>query len=412
MLNILWSAFFIISFVTACIQGFWLGNYQIFTEITNQLFIAATNAFQLALNLTGMLCLWLGFLKIAEKSGLTEALAKILRPLFRIIMPDVPENSPAIGSIIMNMAANVLGLDNAATPMGLRAMEQLQNINPNKDTASNAQIMFIVINASAITILPISILMYRHLQGSSDPMAVFIPILLATSCSSISGFIAVAITQKLKIFNRIIFFYLSVFIAIILGISAYFWHLDMQTRLLYSKICGSIIIMAIITIFFLAGLCKKLNLYDTFIDGAKEGFHIAVQIIPYLVAMLAAIAVLRYSGILDGVVWCFEKLFGLFQINADFIPAIPTALMKPLSGNAARSMMIETMQNYGADSFPAFVSATIQGSTDTTLYVTALYFGAVKITKTRSTIPCALFADLVGIIAAIFFSYMFYQELQ
>ncbi|MBQ8482102.1 MAG: hypothetical protein IJ532_06165 [Alphaproteobacteria bacterium] len=410
MLNIIWSAFFILGFMGACVQGFWLGNPQIWTEIVNQLFSTATNAFQLALNLTGMLCLWLGLLKIAEKSGLTEILAKALKPLFRVIMPEVPENSPAIGSIVMNMAANILGLDNAATPMGLKAMEQLQEINPKKEQASNAQIMFIVINASAITVLPISILMYRSLQGSLNPSAVFIPILLATSCSTIAGFLAVAFTQKLKIFNRTILMFLLGLFVVVGGIAWYFSTLDISTRLKHSETFGNALILGFITLFLVFGAVKKLNLYETFITGAKEGFQIAVQIIPYLVAMLAAIAVLRYSGVLDGVVWCFEKFFALLGFNTDFIPALPTALMKPLSGNGARAMMIETMQNYGADSFPAFVSSVVQGSTETTFYVIALYFGAVKISQTRSALPCALFADLIGIIAAIILSYVFYQE--
>ena len=409
MLNIIWSAFFIIGFASAIFQSIWLGNAEIWTTMTNQLFTAATNAFQLALNLTGMLCLWLGLLKIAEQSGLTNILAKALRPLFKIIMPEIPQNSPAFGSIVMNMAANILGLDNAATPMGLKAMEQLQEHNKHKDTASNAQIMFIVINASAITVLPISILMYRHLQGSTNPCAVFIPILLATSCSTLAGFLAVAIVQKLHIFNRIVLSYLIGLITIIGGICFYFYHLEPATRLTLSETVGNALIMGFIVLFLLAGAFKRLNLYETFINGAKEGFNIAVQIIPYLVAMLVAIAVLRYSGVLDGIVWCFGKLFAIFNLNTDFLPALPTALMKPLSGNGARSMMIETMQTYGADSFPAFVASTIQGSTETTFYVIALYFGAVKIAKTRSALPCALFADFVGIVAAIMLAYMFYE---
>lgn len=409
MLNIIWSAFFILSFGAALVQCFWLGNTEIFTQMSNQLFEAATGAFQLALNLTGMLCLWLGLLKIAEQSGLTEILAKALRPLFKVIMPQVPQNSPAIGSIVMNMAANILGLDNAATPMGLKAMEQLQEHNKHKDTASDAQIMFIVINASAITVLPISILMYRHLQGATNPSAVFIPILLATTCSTLAGFLAVAFTQKLKIFNRTVLAYLGGLMLIVGGICAYFYTLDGATRLKYSETVGNALILGFITLFLLFGAVKKLNLYETFIAGAKEGFNIAVQIIPYLVAMLAAIAMVRYSGILNGVVWCFEKAFAAMGLNGDFIPALPTALMKPLSGNGARAMMIETMQTYGADSFPAFVASTIQGSTETTFYVIALYFGAVKIAKTRSALPCALFADFIGIVAAVCFAYMFYE---
>ena len=408
MLNLIWTGFFIAGFISAIVQSFYLGNSGIWNEITNHLFEAATNAFQLSLNLTGMLCLWLGLLKIAEKSGLTEIFAKALRPLFRIIMPEIPSNHPAIGSIVMNMAANMLGLDNAATPMGLKAMEQMQEINPHKDQASPAQIMFIVINASAITILPVSILMYRHLQGATNPAAVFIPILLATTCSTVAGFLAVAFTQKLNIFNRTILLYFIGILSIIGIISFYFCSLDNSQRIAYSETFGNALILSFIAVFLIFGLTKRINLYETFIEGAKEGFHIAVQIIPYLVAMLTAIAVIRYSGVLDGIVMLFTKLFALIDINTDFTPALSTALMKPLSGNGARAMMIETMQTYGADSFPAFVSATIQGSTETTFYVIALYFGVVKISKTGAALPCALFADLFGIIAAIIFSYLFY----
>ena len=409
MLNIIWSTFFIIGFGAALWQSLWLGNYGIWTEMTNQLFSAATGAFQLALNLTGMLCLWLGLLKIAEQSGLSALLARGLRPLFKIIMPQIPQNSPALGSIVMNMAANILGLDNAATPMGLKAMEQLQEHNPKKDTASDAEIMFIVINASAITILPISILMYRHLQGATNPGAVFIPILLATSCSTLAGFLAVAIVQKLHIFNRTVLAFLLGLAIFIGGLCFGFYQLDAKTRLIYSETIGNALILGSITLFLLYGAYKRLNLYETFIAGAKEGFTIAVQIIPYLVAMLAAIAVVRYSGVLDALVSGIGKVFTWLGFNIDFLPALPTALMKPLSGNGARAMMIETMQTYGADSFPAFVSATIQGSTETTFYVIALYFGAIKVAKTRSALPCALFADLVGIVAAISFAYMFYE---
>lgn len=408
MLNIIWTSFFIISFIAAAVQSVFLGNPQIWTILTNHLFESATSAFQLALNLTGMLCLWLGLLKIAEKSGLTEIFAKLLRPLFKIIMPDLPQNSPAIGSMVMNMAANMLGLDNAATPMGLKAMEQLQEVNPRKDQASAAQIMFIVLNASSLTILPISILMYRHLQGSANPGAVFIPILLATLCSTLAGFSAVAFTQKLPIFNKKMLAYLCGIIAFVGLIGYGFYLLPAEKRLTCSETGGNMLILSFITFFLLFGAYKKLNLYETFICGAKEGFQIAVQIIPYLVAMLTAIAVMRYSGVLDALMWCFEKGFALLNFDTGFIGALPTALMKPLSGNGARALMIETMQTYGVDSFPAFVSAVIQGSTETTFYVVALYFGAVKIAKTGAALPCALFADFIGVIAAIVISYIFY----
>ena len=408
MLNILWTSFFVVSFIAAAVQSFFMDNPQIWTELVNHLFKSATDAFQLALNLTGMLCLWLGLLKIAEKSGLTEILARMMRPLFKMIMPELPQNSPAIGSMVMNMAANMLGLDNAATPMGLKAMEQLQEANDNKERASKAQIMFIVLNASSLTILPISILMYRHLQGASNAGAVFVPILLATLCSTLAGFSAVAFTQKLPIFNRKMLMYLIILMSIIGAIAYGFYLLEPEYRLAFSETCGNALILSFITFFLLFGAYKKLNLYETFILGAKEGFQIAVQIIPYLVAMLSAIAVMRYSGVLDALMWCFEKFFSLLGCNTDFVGALPTALMKPLSGNGARALMIETMQNYGADSFQAFASAVIQGSTETTFYVTALYFGAVKIAKTGAALPCALFADFVGVVAAILISYIFY----
>lgn len=408
MLNILWTSFFVVSFIAAAVQSFFMDNPQIWTELVNHLFKSATNAFQLALNLTGMLCLWLGLLKIAEKSGLTEILARMMRPLFKMIMPELPQNSPAIGSMVMNMAANMLGLDNAATPMGLKAMEQLQEANDNKERASKAQIMFIVLNASSLTILPISILMYRHLQGASNAGAVFVPILLATLCSTLAGFSAVAFTQKLPVFNRKMLMYLIILMSIIGAIAYGFYLLEPEYRLAFSETCGNALILSFITFFLLFGAYKKLNLYETFILGAKEGFQIAVQIIPYLVAMLSAIAVMRYSGVLDALMWCFEKFFSLLGCNTDFVGALPTALMKPLSGNGARALMIETMQNYGADSFQAFASAVIQGSTETTFYVTALYFGAVKIAKTGAALPCALFADFVGVVAAILISYIFY----
>lgn len=409
MLNILWTSFFLLGFLAALYQAIIEGNTEIWNTLSNQLFDSATNAFTLALNLTGMLCLWLGLLKIAEKSGITTFLAKGLAPLFKVIMPELPQNSPAIGSIVMNMAANILGLDNAATPMGLKAMEQMQAYNKRKDTASNAEIMFIVINASAITVLPISILMYRNLQGATNPGAVFIPILLATTCSTVAGFLAVSLTQKINIFNRTILGYAIGLAAIVAGICRVFLSLSPEERLHCSETFGNALILFFVALFLLFGAIKRLNLYETFIEGAKEGFTIAVQIIPYLVAMLTAIAVLRYSGILNGFVWCFEQIFSALGVNTDFIPALPTALMKPLSGNGARAMMLETMQTYGPDSFPAFVSSVMQGSTETTFYVIALYFGAIKVAKTRHALPCALFADFIGITAAIIFSYIFYQ---
>lgn len=409
MLNIIWVSFFIAAFVAAVFKSFVMGESGVWTELVAATFSSSKTAFTISLNLTGILCLWLGLLKIAEQSGITNLLSKVLAPLFRKIMPEVPANHPAMGSIIMNMAANVLGLDNAATPMGLKAMEQLQELNPRKDTASNAQILFMVLNASAVTLIPITILMYRAELGSANPAAVFMPILFATSVSTLVGFLSVAWVQKLNIFNRVVLAYLAAFAAFIFLTGWYFNSLPAETRLNMSAEWGNGILFTVIALFICAGIIKKLNVYDVFIQGAKEGFEIAVRIIPYLVAMLVAIAVLRASGVLDLIVLGFGKFFSWIGMDTAFVAALPTALLKPLSGSGARAMMIETMQAYGADSFPAFVSCIVQGSTETTFYVLAVYFGAVKITKVRSALPCALLADLAGIVAAVFFAYRFYN---
>ena len=395
MLNLIWVSFFLVAFILALWQSLVLGQGEIWTQLISSTFASAKTAFTISLNLTGILCLWLGLLKVAEKSGITAVLAKALRPLFRKIMPEVPADSPAMGSMIMNIAANVLGLDNAATPMGLKAMEQLQTLNPHKDRASDAQILFMVINSSAVTLIPITILMYRSELGAANPSAVFMPILFATSLSTLAGFLAVAVVQRLNVFNRVVMAYLGGFILFIGVVAFYFCSLPETERLSVSANCGNFLLFAVIVAFIGAGVVKKLNVYETFVAGAKEGFEIAVRIIPYLVAMLVAIAVFRASGALD------------FLVDG-FAAALPTALLKPLSGSGARAMMIETMTTYGADSFPAFVSAVVQGSTETTFYVLAVYFGAVKITKVGAALPCALFADFVGIASAICFSYLFY----
>lgn len=408
MLNLIWVSFFLVAFVLALWQSLVLGQGEIWTQLISSTFASAKTAFTISLNLTGILCLWLGLLKVAEKSGITAVLAKALRPLFRKIMPEVPADSPAMGSMIMNIAANVLGLDNAATPMGLKAMEQLQTLNPHKDRASDAQILFMVINSSAVTLIPITILMYRSELGAANPSAVFMPILFATSLSTLAGFLAVAVVQRLNVFNRVVMAYLGGFILFIGVVAFYFCSLPETERLSVSANCGNFLLFAVIVTFIGAGVLKKLNVYETFVSGAKEGFEIAVRIIPYLVAMLVAIAVFRASGALDFLVEGFAAVFGWLGIDTGFVAALPTALLKPLSGSGARAMMIETMTTYGADSFPAFVSAVVQGSTETTFYVLAVYFGAVKITKVGAALPCALFADFVGIASAICFSYLFY----
>lgn len=408
MLNLIWVSFFLVAFILALWQSLVLGQGEIWTQLISSTFASAKTAFTISLNLTGILCLWLGLLKVAEKSGITAVLAKALRPLFRKIMPEVPADSPAMGSMIMNIAANVLGLDNAATPMGLKAMEQLQTLNPHKDRASDAQILFMVINSSAVTLIPITILMYRSELGAANPSAVFMPILFATSLSTLAGFLAVAVVQRLNVFNRVVMAYLGGFILFIGVVAFYFCSLPETERLSVSANCGNFLLFAVIVAFIGAGVVKKLNVYETFVSGAKEGFEIAVRIIPYLVAMLVAIAVFRASGALDFLVDGFAAVFGWLGIDTGFVAALPTALLKPLSGSGARAMMIETMTTYGADSFPAFVSAVVQGSTETTFYVLAVYFGAVKITKVGAALPCALFADFVGIASAICFSYLFY----
>ena len=404
MLNLLWASFFVISFVVALFSG----RPDVWNTLSRALFSSATTAFEISLNLTGILCLWLGLLKIAENSGLTELLSKALMPLFKKIMPDVPEASPAFGSMVMNMAANFLGLDNAATPMGLKAMEQLQAVNPVPNRASPAQVLFMVINSSSVTLIPITILMYRAELGSTNPSAVFIPILFATSISTLVGFLSVALVQRLNIFNRVVMGYLLFFVGVIGAAAWYFLSLPEAERCLASSALSNALLFGIIIFFILWGLIKRLNVYETFVEGAKEGFSVAVRIIPYLVAMLVGIAVFRASGAMDYIVSGLSYICSALGLNTDFVPALPTALLKPLSGSGARAMMIETMQTYGADSFAGFVSCIVQGSTETTFYVLAVYFGAIRITKTGAALPCALLADVAGITAAICLGYMFY----
>lgn len=409
MLNIIWSGFFIASFLVAAYQAFVCGDIGVWSTLVESIFDSSKSAFSIALNLTGILCFWLGLLKIAEESGLTVFFAKALAPLFRKIFPEVPSNNPAMSSIIMNMAANVLGLDNAATPMGIRAFEQLQELNLKKDTASNAQILFMVINSSAVTLVPINILLYRSELGATNPTAVFLPILLATSISTLVGFLVVAWRQRLDIFNKVVLSYVVGFLLFIATTAIYFEQLDAAKKIKLSEAFGNGILFFIVIIFIISGLLKKQNVYENFIKGAKEGFEVAIKIIPYLVSMLVAIAVLRSSGVLEFVISGFERFFMFFGFNTDFVPALPTAILKPLSGSGARAMMIETMQTYGANSFPAFVSSVVQGSTETTFYVLAVYFGAIRVTKIRYALSCALLADFAGISSAIYFSYLFFS---
>lgn len=408
MLNHLWFSFFAIAFVAGLYQGLVLGNGEIWVTLVQSTFDMAATAFELSIGLVGVLCLWLGLFAVAREAGLIQIVAKGLAPLFKRLMPDVPNGHPAQASMTMNMAANMLGLDNAATPLGLKAMEELQSLNKTPDTATNAQILFLVINTSSITLLPVTIFMFRAQLGAADPAAVFIPILLATSCSTLAGILAVAWVQKLPVFDRVVMAYLGGTILFISTIGYYLSALPSEQQAAQSTLAGNFTLFAIIFTFLFAGWRKGVPVYEHFVEGAKEGFTVAVRIIPYLVAMLVGIGVFRASGALDGLLWGIEQTVLAFGGDARFVDALPTAFMKPFSGSGARAMMIETMEHHGVDSFPALLSATIQGSTETTFYVLAVYFGSVGISKTRHAVACGLLADAVGIIAAITIGYWFF----
>jgi spore maturation protein SpmA len=407
MLNFVWSGFFVCAGIAALYQSV-NGNADIWAELVNSLFLSAESGFKIALNLTGLLCFWLGLMKIAEAAHLTDKLALLLKPFFRKVMPDLPDNSPAFGSICLNMAANILGLDNAATPMGLKAMTQMQQHNPKKDTASPSQILFMVLNASSVTLIPVSILMYRQQAGSECPAAIFIPVLLATSASTLVGFSATALWLKLPIFNRIVGGYIGALMLFIGLITVGFWYMPPDLRSHISYIIGNFLLFCLILMFILSGLRHKVDVYETFIEGAKDGFKIAVQIIPYLVAMLTAIAVFRAAGCLEYISSGLAVVLESLNLDTEFLPALPTALMKPLSGSGARAMMLDTFRAYGVDSFQSFVASIVQGSTETSFYVLAVYFGAVKISKTGAALPLALLSDAAGIICAILLAYLFY----
>ncbi|MHA1539767.1 MAG: nucleoside recognition domain-containing protein [Alphaproteobacteria bacterium] len=405
MLNKIWFSFFMSAFLAAVYQSLFIGDLDVWTRIVQSTFVSSKSAFELSIGLTGTLCLWLGLLRIAEKAGLVDVLARFLTPLFKRLMPDLPAGHPAMGSMMMNCAANMLGLDNAATPVGIRAMEELQELNPEKDTASNAQILFMVMNTSSVTLLPVTIFMYRAQLGSANPTSVFIPILLATSISTLVGILSVAFVQKIKIFDRVVFSYFAAFSLIIASIGVYFSGAGAAQN---SAVFGNCILFTVITSFLFAGWLKKVNVYEAFIEGAKGGFDVAVRLIPFIVAMLVSIAVLRASGVLEGILFVVEEGVRYLGIDTGFVAALPTAIMKPLSGSGARAMMIETIQTHGVDSFPATLSAIIQGSTETTFYVLAVYFGAVGIKKVRHALACSLLADAAGILSAILIGYWFF----
>ena len=409
VLNWIWVAFFIVAFVIALVKLLFWGDFDVFPAMMDSTFSSSKTAFEISLGLTGVLSLWLGIMKIGEKGGVVNVLARLLSPIFVKLFPDIPKGHPVTGSIFMNIAANMLGLDNAATPLGLKAMEQLQELNPKKDTASNPMIMFLVLNTSGLTLIPISIMVYRAQMGAAQPTDIFIPILLATFFSTLAGIIITSLFQKINLLNRTILLTLG---GAALVVASVIWGFGQMDSILMNKVSTStanIMLMLIIIAFILAGVRKKVNVYDAFIEGAKEGFTTAVRIIPYLVAILVGIGVFRASGamdmLIDGIGWTVEACGG----NSDFVGALPTALMKPLSGSGARGMMVDAMTTYGADSFIGRLSCIFQGSTDTTFYILAVYFGSVGIVKTRHAVSCGLLADLAGIIAAIAIAYMFFS---
>jgi len=408
-LNFIWIAFFLLAFVFALIRLIFMGDMDVFPAIMSSTFEMAETSVKVSIYLIGVMSLWLGIMKIGEKGGAIKVIAYLFNPLFKKLFPEVPQNHPAIGSMIMNISANMLGLDNAATPFGLKAMDDLQDINPKKETASNAQIMFLVLNTSGLTIIPVSILAFRASYGAANPADVFLPILIATFCSTLAGLIAVAIVQKINLFSKIVLFYLGGAILLIGSLLWIFTQLPQEKMASISGTAGNLILFLFIISFIVLAMRKKINIYDSFIEGAKEGFQVAIKIIPFLVAMLVGIGVFRASGAMDYLVEGIAQAVAFLGFNADFVPALPTAIMKPLSGSGARGMMLETMSHYGVDSFAGKLSCVIQGSTETTFYTLAVYYGAVGISKTRHTVGCALIADLAGIVAAIFIAYLFFH---
>ena len=408
VLNYIWIAFFLIAFVIAAVRLVFMGDVEVFPAMMNSTFDSSKTAFEISLGLTGVLSLWLGIMKIGEKGGVVNVLARVLSPVFTRLFPDIPKGHPVTGSIFMNVAANMLGLDNAATPLGLRAMEQLQELNPKKDTATNPMIMFLVLNTSGLTLIPVSIMVYRAQMGAAQPTDIFVPILLATFFSTVAGIVVTSIYQRINLLNRTMLLTLGGMSAVVAGIIWGFAQLDKAQMNIVSTSVANILLMLIIVVFILAGMRKKLNVYDAFIEGAKEGFVTAVRIIPYLVAILVGIGVFRASGamdmLIDGIKWLVAALGG----NTDFVGALPTALMKPLSGSGARGMMVDAMSTYGADSFVGRLACVFQGSTDTTFYILAVYFGSVGVRYTRHAVACGLLADLAGVVAAIAICYMFF----
>ena len=409
VLNYIWVAFFLIALVVGLIRLIFFGDTEVFTAMVNSTFEMARTAFEISLGLAGVLTLWLGLMRVGQKGGAIDILAKVVRPFFHRLFPEIPRDHPVHGSMIMNFAANMLGLDNAATPLGLKAMQELQELNPEPDTATNAQIMFLVLNTSGLTLIPISIMVYRAQLGAANPADIFIPILLTTFFSTLAGLIAVAVVQRINLLVRVILAYLGGLTGAVVAIIVYFSRLPQEQIATISTVAANVILFGVIAAFISLAMVRKVNVYEAFIDGAKEGFPVVIKIIPYLVAILVAIGVFRASGAMDYLILGAERTLAAVGINTDFIEAMPTALMKPLSGSGARGMMVDAMQTHGADSFVGRLASTFQGSTDTTFYIIAVYFGSVGVKRTRYAVTCGLIADFVAIVAGILIAYLFFH---
>jgi spore maturation protein SpmA len=407
-LNYIWIAFFLVGFAVALGKLIFTGNIQIFNDMVNAAFSNAKTGFEISLGLTGALTLWMGLLKVGEKGGVVAVLGKLIGPLFEKLFPGLPKGHPAYGSIMLNISANMLGLDNAATPVGLKAMKEMHEANPDKETASNAQIMFLVLNAAGLTIIPVSIIVYRTQLGAANPADIFIPILISTFAASLTGMISVAIIQKINLFDRVILAYLGGLVAVVAGIMIYFSGMPKEQISAVSTFSANFILLSIIVTFIVLAMIKKVNVYDAFIEGAKEGFNTAIRIIPFLIAILVAIGIFRASGSMDFIISGIAKFFEWLGINTQFTGALPVAFMKPLSGSGARGLMIDAMTTNGPDSFIGRLACTMQGTTDTTFYIVAVYFGSVGIKNTRYSIGCGLLADLAGFTTAIFVAYLFF----
>jgi spore maturation protein SpmA len=409
VLNYIWIGFFLISFIIGVVKLVFFHDMEVFPRIMNATFEYAKTGFEISLGLTGVLTLWLGLMRIGEKGGIIKIFSKAVGPFFHRLFPELEKDHPAIGSIMMNIASNMLGLDNAATPLGLKAMKEMQNTNNNKDVASDAMIMFLVLNTSGLTLIPVTVMVYRFQLGASDPSDIFIPILLATSFSTLAGLISVALYQKINLFDRVILFYLGGFIVLISVTISLLLRMSREEMTTFSTVTANILLFSVIICFIMLAVIKKVNVYEAFIEGAKDGFHVAVKIIPYLIAILVAVGVFRASGAMDMFISFIQHVLVRLNIDSDFIGALPTAFMKPLSGSGARGMMVDAMNAYGADSFVGRLSSVVQGATDTTFYIIAVYFGSVGIRNTRYAVTCGLFADCAGIAASIFIAYLFFH---